>query len=235
MTRLSGFFKHNLSYALLLASVIALVLGIARQTQVFASPPFQAPGGKPGSRLLNSNVPVFTVDLYERTQNCAGCGAPTESPPAVTLPSAVNQGYVVIFENSSGSISNQSSWSDVLAFVSNGCSNSSTTAQLISEGGNFPSVATVQGCPNDTIVETQTGSGNDDADVTVFSSSPHVYNVHSDAPVNEPASDPNDPAPTPVAPKEVPEADTLLLMGGGLGGLATWLGWQWNKRRAKGK
>lgn len=27
-------------------------------------------------------------------------------------------------------------------------------------------------------------------------------------------------------PREVPEADTLLLLGGGLGGLATWMGWQ---------
>jgi hypothetical protein len=36
----------------------------------------------------------------------------------------------------------------------------------------------------------------------------------------------------PVRPAEVPEADTLLLLGGGLGGLATWLRWQWRKRRA---
>jgi hypothetical protein len=27
-------------------------------------------------------------------------------------------------------------------------------------------------------------------------------------------------------PAEVPEADTALLLGGGLGGLATWVGWQ---------
>lgn len=32
-------------------------------------------------------------------------------------------------------------------------------------------------------------------------------------------------------PPEVPEADTLLLLGGGLGGMVTWLGWQY--RRAK--
>jgi hypothetical protein len=34
-------------------------------------------------------------------------------------------------------------------------------------------------------------------------------------------------------PPEVPEADTLLLMGSGLGGLATWLGWQWRKARSR--
>lgn len=36
-------------------------------------------------------------------------------------------------------------------------------------------------------------------------------------------------------PAEVPESDTLLLFGGGLGGLATWLGWQWRKVRARSK
>jgi predicted outer membrane repeat protein len=35
------------------------------------------------------------------------------------------------------------------------------------------------------------------------------------------------------APAEVPEANTLLLLGGGLGGLATWLRWQ--RRRIAGK
>ncbi len=40
------------------------------------------------------------------------------------------------------------------------------------------------------------------------------------------------PTPIPTSPAEVPEADTLLLLGGGLGGLATWLRWQWRKRRA---
>jgi len=32
-------------------------------------------------------------------------------------------------------------------------------------------------------------------------------------------------------PAEVPEADTLLLLGGGIGGLATWLRFKWNRRR----
>jgi hypothetical protein len=37
---------------------------------------------------------------------------------------------------------------------------------------------------------------------------------------------------TPAAvPREVPEADTLLLIGGGIGGLATWLRWKWSRRR----
>lgn len=43
------------------------------------------------------------------------------------------------------------------------------------------------------------------------------------------------PSQTPVAPSEVPEADTLLLMGGGLGGVVTWLGWQRRKLTRKNK
>jgi uncharacterized repeat protein (TIGR01451 family) len=50
------------------------------------------------------------------------------------------------------------------------------------------------------------------------------------APTKTPPPPP--PPPTPKPPAEVPEADTLLLLGGGLGGLATWLRWQWGKRRA---
>jgi hypothetical protein len=38
------------------------------------------------------------------------------------------------------------------------------------------------------------------------------------------------PLAAPTAPPEVPEASSLLLMGSGLGGLATWLGWQRAKR-----
>lgn len=40
-------------------------------------------------------------------------------------------------------------------------------------------------------------------------------------------------APASSKPAEVPEADTLLLLGGGIGGLATWVGWQFRKRRGK--
>jgi hypothetical protein len=32
-------------------------------------------------------------------------------------------------------------------------------------------------------------------------------------------------------PRDVPEGDTLLLLGGGFGGLATWVRWQWSKHR----
>jgi len=37
----------------------------------------------------------------------------------------------------------------------------------------------------------------------------------------------------PRCPRDVPEADTLLLVGGGLGGLTTWVGWQLRARAKK--
>ncbi len=36
-----------------------------------------------------------------------------------------------------------------------------------------------------------------------------------------------------AAPRDVPESDTLLLLGGGIGGVGVWLRWQWSKRRVK--
>lgn len=34
-------------------------------------------------------------------------------------------------------------------------------------------------------------------------------------------------------PRDVPEGDTLLLLGGGMSGVGVWLRYQWNKRRNK--
>ena len=39
----------------------------------------------------------------------------------------------------------------------------------------------------------------------------------------------------PGGPREVPEADTLWLVGGGLGGITTWVGWQLYRARPKKK
>jgi hypothetical protein len=45
------------------------------------------------------------------------------------------------------------------------------------------------------------------------------------------AQGPLPPRPPIGSPNEVPEADTLLLLGGGMSGLGVWMRWQWSKRR----
>lgn len=51
-------------------------------------------------------------------------------------------------------------------------------------------------------------------------------------PLGQPPRPPT-PTPTPPPPRDVPEADTVLLIGGGMSGLATWLGWQWRQNAAR--
>ncbi len=56
-----------------------------------------------------------------------------------------------------------------------------------------------------------------------------AYLVFAPAPVAAPTPVP------PATPKEVPKADTLLLLGGGIGGLGVWLRWQWSRRGQRTK
>jgi hypothetical protein len=80
------------------------------------------------------------------------------------------------------------------------------------------------------------------SDYLSFGTSPVAIATDTPTPTNTPGGPtptktppPPPPTPTPKPPAEVPEADTLLLFGGGIGGLATWVGWQWRKVRARSK
>jgi hypothetical protein len=60
-----------------------------------------------------------------------------------------------------------------------------------------------------------------------YTTAPVIMQVVADtslAPVAAPTA-------VPAAPKEVPEGDTLLLLGGGMSGLGVWLRYQWSKRK----
>lgn len=138
-------------------------------------------------------------------------------PGGVTnLPGVVNCGYLVILENAAGNINNQATWSDVVVFFCNIDAAHGNQVQMIAKGGAFPSVATVLAANNATVVRSQTCTA--DGYVTTYSSAPNTFTLHS---------------PCNFAPREVPESDTIILLGGGFGGVATWLTWQWSKAKRR--
>ena len=184
------------------------------------------------ANLISLSAPAFTFSFYERTTNQPGTGSRTETGPVVTLPNAVGSGYVVLMDcgnpNVTADRNNVDNWSDVLHFIDSG-EGLGTTAQLLSAGGAMPSLATVQANPNLFMQEIQTGTGDDDIDNTVFTSAgqpPNIYNIHSAARNGAPCG-------VPAPPAQVPEGDTLMLVGTGLAGLAGYAALRWRARRAR--
>ena len=187
----------------------------------FLVSPAQADGPTPGAPASLS-APAFTFNFYERTTNQLGTGSPTDTGPIVVLPNSVGPGYVVIMDCGNPAVAadrnNVTNWSDVIHFIDSG--GGARTAQLLSAGGAMPSLATVQANPNVFMQETQVGTGLDDIDNTVFNAG-NIYNVHSAA-RNAPCT----------PPAQVPEGDTLMLVGTGLAGLAGYATLRWRARRA---
>ena len=141
----------------------------------------------------------ITCNIFESDVN----GNPSEMSNIFSLGTSAVAGYVVLLEAPGADQTNLANWSDVLHFIDGG-GGFASTAQLLSDGCNcFPSFATVNAAGGAFIVETQTGTGNDFTDSTQYSpSGTDVYNIFSDAPVNETG--------------DVPEPGSVALLGGGL-------------------
>lgn len=147
----------------------------------------------------------------------------------VQLPNAGNAGYTVLMDcgdpASMTDRANLDNWSDVLVFPDSG-GGRTTTVQLLSRGASFPSLTTVTSTSNFFLQEVQTGSGTDDADVTLYVGGTNNYFVHS-------AARNGRACPIPAPPAQVPEGDTLVLVGTGLAGLAGYASLRWRTRLAK--
>ena len=176
-----------------------------------------------------ASAPAAIIDLYERTVNAAGQGTPTETGPVVPLPNVGNAGYTVLMDcgdpASLTDRANPDNWSDVLVFPNSG-GQQAITVQLLSRGAVFPTYATVTSGAFAFSQELQVGSGSDDADVTTYVGGTNTYLVHS-------AARNGRLCPIPPPPSQVPEGDTLLLVGTGLAGLAGYASLRWRARRSK--
>jgi PEP-CTERM motif len=133
--------------------------------------------------------PGFTCDIYESLAD----GTPSEISNIITVPNTINTGYLVLFDSPLGSLTDQSTWSDVAVFTA-------TTVQFFSVGCNvsqsdtscFPSVSTVN--------SNGVGIVEDPSGTTVWQPGLNTYNFHS-------------------ADNATPEPATMSLFGGGLLGL----------------
>jgi hypothetical protein len=126
-------------------------------------------------------------------------------PGTLSLGIFVVPGDVVLFEHAGGSLTTPSTWSDVVRFA-NGTNGSTATTFADGEAGPLLPPGFALSANAVSIVEVQTGKG-DDTDFTVYNPSAGsvTYNIHSDAALT----------PEPFEPTEgVPEPSTFLLAGG---------------------
>ena len=159
-----------------------------------------------------------TFDLFETLENTAA-GTPCDICTVLKLPALVLGGYVVLFETAAGSLTDATTWSDVVIFgneivsgILHGSGGTVGQIQLLSKGcgtsnGNdvscFPTLAQILGVPFATLVETDPP--------TVYFASPNTYNIWSEGPDGS-----------------VPEPAVVMLLGAGLAGLSLIA---WRRRR----
>jgi hypothetical protein len=124
-------------------------------------------------------------------------------PGTLDLGIFVVPGDVVLFEHPGGSMSDPTTWSDVVRFTT-GTQSSSATIFADGETGVILPPGFQLSANAVSIVEVQNGTGTD-ADFTVYIAGTATYQIHSDAALT----------PEPFEPGEAPELSTLTLFIGG--------------------
>jgi PEP-CTERM motif len=158
----------------------------------------------------NENGVGFTAYVYESLAD----GTPSETSNIIQLPNSVVAGYVVLLESPNSDQNDVSQWSDVLRIFDFG-NGLGDTMQLYSEGSPlFPSLSDVLGAAHTFIVEVQNGVGSDYVDFTTYTAGTNIYQIYSDAPVNE--------------NETTPEPASLVLASMGFVGLAAY---KWRRRK----
>lgn len=146
----------------------------------------------PVTSCVNNSGAGFTCDIYESLAN----GTPSEISNLYTLPANVSTGYIVVFENASGTLADLSTWSDVLKF-GDGTGALGNTLQLFSGDAVTSALATI-------VRSSPTGTAIENADsFALYLADPNTYRIHSD---NEMGG-------------QVPEPSSLALAGTGLFGV----------------
>jgi hypothetical protein len=170
-------------------SILSVALGVLGIVSNVSAGPVSA-------CLNNTGDSGFTCNIFETLAD----GTPSDISNIFSFPTGqvVSSGYIVLLEAPGATQSDPTQWSDVLHFIDDG-STMSTTGQLLSIGCNcYPTFAVVSAAPHLFMTEIQVGTGNDFIDSTQFVAGFNVFNIFSAA------SDP------------VPKPATSALLGSGL-------------------
>jgi hypothetical protein len=192
-------------------SRLSLILVVGFMSTMMLAPGATIGPGTPCTDIIDENAPCSSSTSSTATAKDPLFVLPSD-PGLVHLPIFVVSGTVVLFETpTGGSLTDQTTWSDVVQFfdmpgVSGSFAQTFPDAEPV---GILLPVGFMLSGNAVGVVETQTGVGTDAADFTVYTAGSATYQIHSDSPCCE--------LPEPM--EGTPEPSTMGLFGLGLAGV----------------
>jgi hypothetical protein len=194
--------KYTMRTCLLKWSMVAVFALITAATASAQAPGTPCPNDKPcvpititAPRTAGTTDPLFILP---------------NDPGVVNLGIFVVPGDVVLFETSPGSLTNRTTWSDVVEF-SDSRTGVGSIATTFADAEGFGVLVPPGFTPSFNAVglqETLTGSGSDVTDFTTYTAGEAVYQIHSDCAGRG--------CELPEPTEGTPEPSSLLLLGTGL-------------------